>query len=150
MVLVNLSISFDSSPYFLRCYEDLCRKYTEGSRNAVLLGLRIVVTTGEVFINNVFCGGYVLGEIILSRSSLTGDIYFIYVHDNLRGSGYGTKLYQLFERAVVDRSAGVGVKTATIRISLKPCIVNSLSFWKMNGFEGSKESACLIKNLKFN
>ena len=75
---------------------------------------------------------------------------FIHVHDNLRGSGYDSKLYQLFERAVVDRHTGVGIKTAIIRISLKPCIVNSLSFWKMNGFEGSKESACLIKNLKFN
>lgn len=104
----------------------------------------------EVFIHNIVWGGYILGEIILSRSALTGDIYFIYVHNMLRGSRCGTKIYQLFERVVIERSAGVGIKTAMIRIALKPCIVNSLSFWKNNGFEGSKESACLIKILKLN
>ena len=151
-MLCDLSTSFHSSPYFLRCYEDLCRKYTsEGSRNAILIGLRRV-TSVDMYINNniLLWGGYILGEIFLSRSSLTGDIYFIYVHTILRKNGYGMKLYQLFERAVIDRSASVGIKTVMIRISLKPCIVHSIEFWKMNGFNGSTNSVCLIKNIKLN
>ena len=89
-VLRELSTSFHSSPYFLRCYEDLCRKYTvEGSRNDMLIGLRRV-TSVDMYINNnniLLWGGYILGEILLSRSSLTGDIYFIYVHTILRKKG---------------------------------------------------------------
>ena len=67
--LDELSTSPSSSPYFLRCYEDLCRKYTsEGSRNAILIGLRRV-TSVDMYINNniLLWGGYILGEIFLSR-----------------------------------------------------------------------------------
>ena len=108
----------------------------------MLIGLRRV-TSVDMYINNnniLLWGGYILGEILLSRSSLTGDIYFIYVHTILRKKGYGMKLYQLFERAVIDRSASVGIKTVMIRISLKPCIEQSIEFWKMNGFNGSTDS----------
>jgi hypothetical protein len=52
---------------------------SEGCRNAVLVGLRrlndVVVGASSML------GGYLLGEISLSRSTLTADIYFIYVFD---------------------------------------------------------------------
>ena len=45
------------------------------------------------------------------------------------------------------RGASVGVKISiVIRIPLKHCIVNSVSFW--SGFEGFEHSVCLIKNIK--
>ena len=98
----------------------------------------------------ILYGGNVVGEIVLSRSALTGDIFFIYVHDSMRGSGYGVELYRLFERAVKERSASVGMKVALIRITLKQCIVKSTSFWKKLGFIGSETSACLTKQINFN
>ncbi len=106
-------------------------------------------------LNDVYVGywgmldGYVLGEIILSRSSLIADIYFIYVHDKLRGVGNGAHLYQCFEDTVKQRAASVGVKISiVIRIPLKHCIVNSVSFWRKLGFEGFEHSICLVKNIK--
>ena len=55
---------------------------SEGCRNAVLVGLRrlndVVVGASSML------GGYLLGEISLSRSTLTADIYFIYVFDKWR------------------------------------------------------------------
>lgn len=146
---MQLSTSFDSSPYFMRCYNDLCLKHkSEGCRNAVLIGLRQVsdVAVGTFHI----CGGYVLGEIILSRSSIVGDIYFIYVQDSKRGNGYGRKLYLLFEIVVRERSVSVGMKVAVIRISIKQCIINSISFWKRLGFIGSANSVCLTKVINLN
>jgi len=68
----------------------------------------------------------------------------------MRGSGYGVELYRLFERAVKERSASVGMKVALIRITLKQCIVKSTSFWKKLGFIGSETSACLTKQINFN
>jgi ribosomal protein S18 acetylase RimI-like enzyme len=100
-----------------------------------------------ILYNNMMRGGYILGEIILSRSSLVGDIYFIYVHDNLRRNGWATILYRLFERVVYDRGASVGLKVAIIRISMKPCIVNSTRFWSKLGFDVGKESAYLKKSI---
>ena len=145
-ILVALSTSLESSPYFLRGYDNLCSKYmNEGNRNAVLISLRRISCDDSMY--NMLCAGYILGEVILSRGSITGDTYFIYVHDILRGHGLGTKLYHLFERAVIDRGASVGVKVAAIRISLRQCIVKSVSFWKKHGFDGSEESSCLIKTL---
>ena len=75
-LLVTLAKSFRSSPYFLRCYDELCMKYrSEGCRSAVLIGLRRLndVVVGDSSI----LGGYVLGEISLSRSTLTADIFYI-------------------------------------------------------------------------
>jgi GNAT superfamily N-acetyltransferase len=96
-------------------------------------------------------GGYVLGEIILSRSSLIADIYFIYVREKWRGCGNGVKLYRWFEDAVKQRTASVGVKiTILIRIPMKYCIVNSIRFWRKLGFEGCEDSICLIKTIKYN
>jgi ribosomal protein S18 acetylase RimI-like enzyme len=100
-----------------------------------------------ILYNNMMRGGYILGEIILSRSSLVGDIYFIYVHDNLRRNGWATILCRLFERVVYDRGASVGLKVAIIRISMKQCIVNSTRFWNKQGFDGGKESAYLTKSI---
>ena len=79
------------------------------------------------------------GEIILSRSSLIADIYFIYVFKKWRDSGNGAKLYQCFEDTVNERSASVGVKLAIrIRIPMKHCIVNSIVFWKKLDLKDSK------------
>lgn len=145
-----MSTSFDSSPYFLRCYNDLCRKYSEeGCRNAVLIGLKREINDDNfvLYSYDMICGGYILGEILLSRGSITAEIYFVYVKDSLRRNGYGTILYRLFERAVYDRSASVGVKVAIIRVSLKQCIVHSTKFWNTQGFDGSKDSVCLLKKL---
>ena len=66
---MTLAKSFSSSPYFLRCYNELCTKYrSEGCRNAVLIGLRRLndVNVGA----SSMLGGYELGEISLSRSIL--------------------------------------------------------------------------------
>ena len=146
-VLEALATSFDSSPYFLRAYDALCDKYnSEGNRNALLVGLRL--TNINKYGHNSILGGYILGETILSRNSVTGDIYFIYVDDNMRGNGHGTKLYLLFEGVVKERAAKIGVNVAVIRISLKPCIANSVSFWNKHGFEGSKTSMFLTKTIK--
>ena len=149
-VLEILSKSYDSSPYFLRAYASLCQKYnSDGNRNALLVGLRRVGTNNCLHTNNnSIVGGYLLGETILSRSSITGDIYFIYVHDNVRGTGNGTILCRMFEEVVKERSLSIGVTVAIIRISLKPCIVNSVSFWNKQGFEGSKSSVFLTKTIK--
>ena len=116
----------------------------------MLIGLRQRCCSYDIPIlyNNIMLrGGYILGEIILSRSSLVGDIYFIYVHDNLRRNGWATILYRLFERVVYDRGASVGLKVAIIRISMKQCIVNSTRFWNKQGFDGGKESAFLTKSI---
>ena len=112
----------------------------------MLIGLRQRCCSSDIPIlyNNMLRGGYILGEIIISRSSLVGDIYFIYVHDNLRRNGWATILYRLFERVVYM------IKVAIIRISMKQCNVNSTRFWNKQGFNGGKESASLTKliNLK--
>ena len=152
LILSKLSTAFESSPYFLRCYDDLCQKYiNEGCRNAMLIGLRRRCCSSDVpLLYNMMRGGYILGEIILSRSSLVGDIYFIYVHDTMRRNGLATILYRLFERVVYDRGASVGLKIAIIRISMKQCIVNSTSFWNKQGFDGGKESAYLTKSINLN
>jgi len=146
---MTLAKSFHSSPYFLRCYEELCKKYTssEGCRNALLIGLRRL---NDVVVDRVsVMGGYVLGEMILSRSSLTADIYFIYVFENCRNCGNGAKLYRCFEDTVKERSAFVGAKLSVlIRVPIKHCIVHSISFWRKLGFEGSEDSICLIKTIK--
>ena len=115
----------------------------------MLIGLRQRCCSYDIPIlyNNMLRGGYILGEIILSRSSLVGDIYFIYVHDNLRRNGWATILYRRFERVVYDRGASVGLKVAIIRISMKQCIVNSTRFWNKQGFDGGKESASLTKSI---
>ena len=134
-----MSKSFDSSPY--------CQKYlSEGNRNAILVGLRSSNFNSAV--HNSSVAGYIFGE--LSRSSVTGYIYFIYVHDNLRGKGYGKDLCRLFEDVVKERSANAGVNVVVIRISLKLCIKNSVSFWNHHGFEGSKNSVYLTKTIKIN
>jgi len=148
-LLVTLAKSFDSTPYFLRCYDDLCLKYrSEGCRNAVLIALRRLNDVNDDVCSSMLVG-YVLGEIILSRSSLIADIYFIYVFNKWRDSGKGAKLYQCFEDTVKERSASVGVKLAiTIRIPMKHCIVNSIVFWKKLGFVGLEDSIFLIKNIK--
>jgi len=147
-LLMILAKSFHSSPYFLRCYEELCMKYTaEGCRNALLIGLRRLnaVVVGV----SIILDGYVLGEIILSRSSLTADIYFIYVSEQWRDCGNGAKLYRCFEDTVKERSAFVGAKLSVlIRVPIKHCIVHSISFWRKLGFEGSEDSICLIKTIK--
>lgn len=118
----------------------------------MLIGLRRSCFSSDIPIlyNNMMRGGYILGEIILSRSSLVGDIYFIYVHDSLRRNGWATILYRLFERVVYDRGASVGLKVAIIRISMKQCIVNSTRFWNTLGFDGGKESAYLTKSIHLN
>ena len=115
----------------------------------MLVGLRKL---NDVYVGywGIMLDGYVLGEIILSRSSLIADIYFIYVHDKLRGVGNGAHWYQCFEDTVKQRGASVGVKISiVIRIPLKHCIVNSvISFWRKLGFEGFEHSICFIKNIK--
>jgi GNAT superfamily N-acetyltransferase len=116
----------------------------------MLIGLRRLNDACHVG-NSSILGGYVLGEIILSRSSLTADIYFIYVRDKWRGFGNGVKLYRCFENAVKERTASVGVKiTILIRIPMRHCIVNSIRFWRKLGFEGFEDSICLIKTIKPN
>lgn len=147
-LLVKLSKSFNSSPYFLRCYDDLCLKYrSEGCRNAVLIGLRQILGD-QISCSGIF-GGYVLGDITLSRNSLAANIYFIFICNEWRGCGNGAKLYRYFEDTVRERSASVGVKLVIeIRITIKHCIVNSIQFWRKLGFEGSEESICLIKIIK--
>ena len=122
---------------------------SEGCRNAVLVGLRrlndVVVGASSML------GGYLLGEISLSRSTLTADIYFIYVFDKWRDCGHGATLYRCFEDIVKERSAYVGVKIAIlIRIPIKHCIVHSIVFWRKLGFEGSEDSISLIKTIKYN
>jgi len=97
--------------------------------------------------NTILCEGYLLGEIILSRNALVGDIYFIYVNDILRRNGWATILCRLFERVVYDRGSSVGLKVAIIRISMKQCIVNSTRFWNKQGFEGRKDSAYFTKTI---
>ena len=150
-LLMTLAKSYHSSPYFLRCYEELCVKYrSEGSRNAVLIGLKRVNVVDDVVGSCKILGGYILGEIVLSRSSLTADIFlYTYVCKKWRDSGNGAKLYRCFEDTVKERSASVGVKvTIVVRIPMKPCIVKSFSFWRNLGFEGFGDSVCLIKKLK--
>jgi len=83
---------------------------SEGCRNAVLVGLRrlndVVVGASSML------GGYLLGKISLSRSTLTADIYFICVFDKWQDCGNGATLYQCFEDIVKERSGYVGVKNA--------------------------------------
>ena len=121
----------------------------EGCRNAVLIGLR---RSNDVVVGcSSMLGGYVLGEISLSRSTLTADIYFIYVFEKWRDCGNGAKLYRCFEDIVKERSAFVGLKVAIlVRIPIKHCIVHSIIFWRKLGFEGSEDSICLIKTIKKN
>ena len=122
----------------------------EGCRNAVLIGLRRL-NDGVVVGASSMLGGYVLGEISLSRSTLSADIYFIYVFDKWRDCGNGAMLYRCFEDIVTERSAYVGVKVGIlIRIPIKHCIVHSIIFWRKLGFEGSEDSICLIKSIKKN
>ena len=112
----------------------------------MLIGLRRLndVVVGDSSI----LGGYVLGEISLSRSTLIADIYFIYVFEKWRDCGNSAKLYRCFEDIVKERSAFVGAKVAIlIRIPIKHCIVHSIIFWRKLGFEGSEESICLIKTI---
>lgn len=116
----------------------------------MLIGLRRLHDAHHVGSSSIL-RGYVLGEIILSRSSLTADIYFIYVSEKWRGCGNGVKLYRWFEDAVKQRTASVGVKiTILIRIPMKHCIVHSIRFWRKLGFEGCEDSICLIKTIKYN
>ena len=143
--LDELSTSPSGSPYFLRCYESLCRKLNnEGCKNAVLLCIYIFNDS----VRDVYVGGYLLGETNISRSIITGDIYFLYVHNMYRGHGHATTLYEYFERVVLARSDSLGVKSATVRVSMKECIRNSFKFWKNLKFQGYDDSICLIKQIK--
>ena len=93
-----------------------------------------------------------LGEISLSRSTLTADIYFIYVFENWPDCGNGANLHRWFEDIVMERSAFVGVKVAIlIRMPIKHCIVHSIViFWRKLGFEGSEDSICFTRTTKCN
>jgi len=147
-VLNRLATTYHGgSPYFLCCYERLCKKlHDEGHKNAILIGLPLLSMKLNVMNNNF--AGYILGETILSRGTITADIYFIYVHNIYRGRGYATILYDTFENLVVARSVKVGVKSVTLRVTLKECILSGVLFWKKKDFEGSANSVCLIKQLK--
>ncbi len=138
---MTLAKSFHSTPYFLRCYDDLCLKFRseEGCKNAVLIALRRLNDVNDDVCSSMLVG-YVLGEIIFSRSSLIADIYFLYVFKKWRDRGNEAKLYQCFEDTVKKRSASVGVKLAiTIRIPMKHCIVLIvLSFGKNSDLKDSK------------
>ena len=55
-------------------------KYTaEGCRNGLLIGLRRLNDAVVVGVS-IMLDGYVLGEIILSRSSLTADILYMFLN----------------------------------------------------------------------
>ena len=109
---------------------------SEGCRNAVLIGLRRLNDVVVVGASSML-GGYVLGEISLSRSTLTADIYFIYVFDNWRDCGNGATLYRFFEDIVKERSAYVGVKVA-ILIRILPIMYIVLHFGENLGLKGPK------------
>jgi GNAT superfamily N-acetyltransferase len=149
-LLCDISTSRNSSPYFLRCYEVLCKRYTdEGNKNGILIGLNLTHQDSTAVLKKYKFGGYILGESILSRGSIIGDIYFVYVHKIYRGKGYASVLYNSFENVVIERSESVGIKSANIRITMKECIRSSVLFWHKQNFVGSDTSACLIKELKF-
>ena len=115
----------------------------------MLIGLRRLndVVVGD----SGMLGGYELGEISLSRSTLTADICFKYVFEKWRDCGNGTKLYRCFEDIVKERSAFVGAKVAILlKIPIKHCILHSIIFWRKLGFEGFEDSICLIKTIKHN
>ena len=143
--LHKLSTSPSSSPYFLRSYEKLCSQHIEeGCQNAVLLGMYVFNDCSQ----QSCIMGYLLGETSISRSVITGDIYFLFVHNLYRGHGFATTLYDYFEKLVVSRSVSLGVKSVTMRITMKECIRSSFDFWKKLIFVGSNNSVCLIKQIK--
>ena len=83
---------------------------------------------------------------------VTADIYFIYVHNIYRRSGYATILYDTFENLVVARSVKVGVKSVTLRVTLKECSRVVYFFGKRKILKVlccELNSVCLIKQLKF-
>ena len=125
--LHELSTSPSSSPYFLRSYEKLCSQHIEeGCQNAVLLGMHVFNDCSQ----HSCITGYLLGETSISRSVITGDIYFLFVHNLYRGHGFATTLYDYFEKLVVSRSVSLGVKSVTMRITMKECIRSSFDYWK--------------------
>ena len=100
----------------------------------MLIGLRrlndVVVGASSML------GGIVLGKISLSRSTLTADIYFIYVFNKWRDCGNGATLNRFFEDIVKERSAYVGVKVAILIRILPVYIV--LYFGENLGLKGPK------------
>ena len=143
-LLISESTNYSSSPYFIRCYDRLCKEYVSlGNRSYILLGLqRPLARTDDINI------GYILGESKLSRNLLTADIFYINVLQAKRGRGHGKRLLEAFEREAKFRSSSVGVFSISIRIVMKTCIRSSHRFWSSVGFVGDINADILLKTIK--
>ena len=73
-LLISESTNYSCSPYFIRCYDLLCKEYVSlGSRSYILPGLQRPLARTDINI------GYILGESKLSRNLLTANIFYINV-----------------------------------------------------------------------
>jgi len=116
-LLISESNNYSSSPYFIRCYDRLCKEYVSlGNRSYILLGLQRPPARTDINI------GYILGESKLSRNLLTADIFYINFLLAMRGCGHGKRLLEAFETEAKFRSSSVGVFSMSVRIVMKNCI----------------------------
>ena len=143
-LLISESTNYSSSPYFIRCYDRLCKEYVSlGNRSYILLGLqRPPAARTDINI------GYILGESKLSRNLLTADIFYINVLLAMRGCGHGKRLLEAFETEAKFRSSSVGFFSISIRIVMKTCIRSSYRFWSSVGFVGDINADILLKTIK--